>query len=146
MLTALVPSRSWCDANGRRDRPTTAWARALMLWLHRWFPDRLLVAVMDGEFAALELLDALSPYVIAVTRLRLDARLFDPPSERPGSLRTLLTGARQPTLRARFTDRATVWRRAVLSNRTRWRSGRGIEYVSGTAVWYHPGTPVVPIR
>jgi hypothetical protein len=146
MLTALVPSRAWCEANGRRYRPTTAWARALVLRLHRWFSDRLLVAVMDGEFAALELLDALSPHVIAVTRLRLDARLFDPPSERPGSLRTLLTGARQPALRARLADRATVWRRAVLSNRTRWRSGRWIEYASGTAVWYHPGKPVVPIR
>jgi hypothetical protein len=146
MLTALVPSRSWCEAKGRRYRPTTAWARVVLLRLHRWFSDRLLVAVMDGEFAALELLDALSPYMIAVTRLRLDARLFDPPSERPGSIRTLLTGARQPALRARLTDRATVWRRAVLSNRTRWRSGRWIEYASGTAVWYHPGKPVIAIR
>ena len=146
MLTALVPSRSWCEAKGRRYRPTTAWARVLLLRLHRWFSDRLLVAVMDGEFAALELLDALNPYMIVVTRLRLDARLFDPPSERPGSIRTLLTGARQPALRARLTDRATVWRRAVLSNRTRWRSGRWIEYASGTAVWYHPGKTVVPIR
>jgi DDE superfamily endonuclease len=145
MLTALVPSRSWCEANRRRYRPTTAWARALLLRLHRWLPDRLLVAVMDGEFAALELLDALSPYLIAVTRLRLDARLFDPPSERPGSIRTLLTGVRQPTLRARLNDRATIWRRVVLSNRTRWRSGRWIDYASGTALWYHPGKPVVPI-
>ena len=100
---------------------------------------------MDGEFAALELLDALSPYLIAVTRLRLDARLFDPPLERPGSIRTLLKGVRQPTLRARLADRATIWRRAVLSNRTRWRSGRWIDYASGTALWYHPGKPVVPI-
>jgi hypothetical protein len=145
MLTALVPSRSWCEANGRRYRPTTAWARALLLRLHRWFSNRLLVAVMDGEFAALELLDALSPHLIAVTRLRLDARLFDPPSERPGSIRTLLTGVRQPTLRTRLTDRTTIWRRVVLSNRTRWRSGRWIDYASGTALWYHPGKPVVPI-
>jgi hypothetical protein len=146
MLTALVPSRSWCKANGRRYRPTTGWARALLLRVHRWFPDRLLVAVMDGEFAALDLLDALSPSMIAVTRLRLDARLFDPPSDRPGSIRTLLKGDRQPTLRARLTDRSTVWRRVVLSNRTRWRSGRWIEYASGTAFWYHPGQPPVPLR
>jgi hypothetical protein len=144
MLTALVPSRSWCEANRRRYRP--AWARALLLRLHRWLPDRLLVAIMDGEFAALELLDALSPHLIAVTRLRLDARLFDPPSERPGSIREMAKGARQPTLRTRLTDRTTVWRRAVLSNRTRWRSGRWIDYASGTAFWHHPGKPIVPIR
>jgi DDE superfamily endonuclease len=146
MLTALVPSRAWCEANGRRYRPITAWARAVLLRLHRWLPNRLLVAVMDGEFAALELLDALSPHLIAVTRLRLDARLFDPPPERPASIRVMAKGARQPTLRARLTDRTTVWRRAVLANRTRWRSGRWIDYASGIAFWHHPGKPVVPIR
>lgn len=145
VLSALVPSRSWCEASGRHYRPTTAWARALLLRLQRWVPERLLVAVMDGEFAALELLDALSPYMIAVTRLRLDARLFDPPPDPPLTLRSVTKGARQPTLRARLTDRTTIWRRAVLANRTRWRSGRWIEYASGTALWHHSGKPIVPI-
>jgi hypothetical protein len=63
---------------------------------------------MDGEFAALELRNALNPHLIAVTRLRLDARLFDPPAERSGSIRTLLTGARKPTLRTRLTDQTTI--------------------------------------
>jgi hypothetical protein len=56
---------------GRRYRPTTTWARAILLRLHRWLPDRLLVAVMDGEFAALTLLDAISPHMVAITRLVL---------------------------------------------------------------------------
>ena len=52
VLSALVPSRAWCEAQGRHYRPTTVWARGILLRLHRWLPDRLLVAVMDGEFAA----------------------------------------------------------------------------------------------
>jgi len=33
----------------------------MLLALRHWLPDRPMVAVMDGEFAALELLHALRP-------------------------------------------------------------------------------------
>ncbi|WP_448208423.1 hypothetical protein [Azospirillum sp. sgz302134] len=72
--------------------------------LHRWLPDRLLVAVMDGGFAALELLDTLSPSMIVVTRLRLEAGLFDPPPAEQHYGRPAVKGARQPSLRARLSD------------------------------------------
>ena len=41
---------------------------------------------MDGEFAALELLHALRSSMAVITRMRKDARLFDPPSneDKPG--------------------------------------------------------------
>ena len=39
----------------------TEWARSLLLTMRRWLPKRTIVAVMDGEFAALELLHALRP-------------------------------------------------------------------------------------
>lgn len=145
MLSALVPSRAWCEAQSQHYRPTTAWARAILLRVPRWRPDRLLVTVKDGEFAALTLLDAVSPHMIATTRLRLDARLFDPPPAPPLTLRQVMKGARQPSLRARLTDKATVWRRAVQPSRTRWRSSGWIDYASGTALWHHQGKPIVPI-
>ena len=44
----------------------------------RWLPDRPMVAVMDGEFAALELLHALRPRMAIITRACKDASLFDP--------------------------------------------------------------------
>ncbi|WP_349602970.1 IS701 family transposase [Azospirillum argentinense] len=145
VLSALAPSRSWCEAQGRRYRPTTAWARAILLRLHRWLPGRRLVAVMDGEFAALTLLDAVRPHMIAITRLRLDARLFDPPPDPPLTLRQVAKGARQPSLRARLTDPATVWHRVARPSRTRWRTGGWIEYACGTALWHHQSKPIVPI-
>ena len=118
----------------------------VLLVLRRWLPNRSIVAVMDGEFAALELLHALRPSMVVITRMRKDARLFDPPShyeDKPG--RPARKGARQPLLSARITDPATRWLRAVQSSRTSWRSNGWIEYTFGTALGHHGGKPIVPI-
>jgi len=146
VLTALTPSKAWSERHGQRHRTVTEWARLLLLTLRRWLPGRAIVAVMDGEFAALELLHALRPSMAVITRMRKDARLFDPPShteDKPG--RPGRKGARQPLLSARIADPATRWLRAVQSSRTSWRSGGWIEYASGTALWHHGGKPIVPI-
>ena len=146
VLTALTPSKAWCEHHKRRYRPATKWAERLLLTLRRWLPDRVIVAVMDGEFAAIDLLHRLRRHMVVVTRLRLDACLFDPPAAYKGRGRYPKKGARQPSLKARVTDRATVWKRAVQASRTSWRSGGWIEYASGTALWCHGGKEPLPIR
>jgi DDE superfamily endonuclease len=145
VLTALTPSKAWSERHGRRHRPVTDWARRLLLALRRWLPDRPMVAVMDGEFAALELLHALRPRMAVIARLRRDARLFDPPGGWDRRGRPAVRGDRQPSLVARTTDPATRWRRVVQASRAAWRSAGWIEYTSGTALWHHPGKPMVPI-
>jgi DDE superfamily endonuclease len=146
VLTTLTPAKAWCQSHGRRHRPVTGWARIVLLTLRRWLPDRPIVAVMDGEFAAIELLHALRSSMTVVTRLRLDARLFDPPTHHRWRGRPAMKGARQPSLASRITDRATVWRRAVQASRAQWRSTGWIDYAQGTALWHHPGKQPVPIR
>ena len=101
----------------------TDWARRLLLTLWRWLPGRTIVAVMGGEFAALELLHALRPHMVVITRLRRDARLFDPPGEWDRRGRPAVKGDRQPTLLARTTDPATRWRRVVQASRAAWQRG-----------------------
>ena len=54
VLTALTPSKSWSERHGRQHRPVTEWARLMLLALRRWLPGRNIVAIMDGEFAALK--------------------------------------------------------------------------------------------
>ena len=46
----------------------------------RWWPGREVVSVADSSFAALELLDKVAtlPRASIITRLRLDAALYDP--------------------------------------------------------------------
>ena len=61
VLTALTPSKVWSERQGQRHRTVTEWARLVLLTMRRWLPGRAIVAVMDGEFAALELLHALRP-------------------------------------------------------------------------------------
>jgi hypothetical protein len=81
-----------------------------------------------------------------ITRMRLDARLFDPPARRrPGTIgRPRVIGRRQPTLAERLADPKTRWSRLKV---TGWygHGERLVDIVSGTAIWHHPGR-LVPIR
>ena len=102
-----------------------------MLQAHRWLPGRKLVVVGDSSFAALELLAAFSRRGVAcITRLRLDAALYDPaPPRLPGTVgRPQTKGRRLPTLAAVLTDSATSWERVTGSVKNlgrytaRWRA------------------------
>ena len=114
----------------------------------RWLPGRDLVVVGDSAFAALEFLAAADRHrVTCVTRLRLDAALYDPaPPRRPGTNgRPRTKGRRLATLSEILTDPATPWQRVTVPG---WYSGgeREIEVSTDTAVWRHGGMPTVPIR
>lgn len=149
VLTALAPSERYHQDRQMRHKHLTDWARQLITQVRRWVPERVLVVVADSSYAALELLAACAglPHpVTVVTRLRLDAALYDPaPPREPGKKGApRKKGARQPTLAQRLEDPATVWERVSV----RWYGGamREVELASDTAVWYHSGKPVVPIR
>ena len=120
----------------------------MLLLVARWLPERRVVAVADSTDAAIELLAAVRGRLTLVTRLRLDARLFEPPPpRRPGTVgRPRIAGARLPTLAERLAAPTTrCWQRVTV---TGWygRGERRLDLVSGTAVGYHPGLPAVPIR
>ena len=146
VLTALTPSKAWSERHGQHHRTVTEWARLVLIAIHRWLPGRPIVAVMDGEFAALDLLHGLGARMAVITRLRKDACLFDPPprcSDKPG--RAPRKGKRQPPLSERITNPATRWQRVIQASRTSWRSGGWIEYAHGTALWDHGSKPTMPI-
>src|SRR5205085_3773830 len=85
--------------------------------------------------------------VCVITRLRLDAALYEPtPARKKGQKgRPRKKGARLPTLTQVLADRETVWQAVTLE---RWYSAgaRTVEVATGTCVWYHAGMPAVPIR
>ncbi len=146
-LTVLAPSARWSERQGRRHKALTDWARQAILQSKRWLPDRRVVVVADSSFAALELIAAVRRQVCLITRLRLDASLFEPARERrPGQIgQPPLKGKRRPKLSAVLADPKTVWTSVML---TEWYGGqtRKLEYVSNTAVWYHSGLPPAAIR
>ena len=130
----------------RRHKKLTDWGRQLLLQVARWLPDRQIIGVGDSSYAATSLLNAVRSRVCMITRLRLDARLFDPPARRrPGTVgRPRVVGTRQANLAGRLTNPKTRWRRVKV---TGWygRGERTVEIMSGTALWHHPGR-LVPIR
>jgi hypothetical protein len=147
-LTALAPSERYCRQRGRRHKKLTDWARQVALQARRWLPGREVVLLGDGSFAALDFLAALARHgLICVTRLRLDAALYEPaPPRRPGTVgRPRTKGARLPNLSAVLADAGTRWAEVAVPG---WygEGERVVEVCSGTAVWCHAGLPVVPIR
>ncbi len=151
VLTALCPSERYYHERSRAPVKLSERARQLILLVSRWLgellPGRAVVVVADASFAALELLDAVRREVCVVTRLRLDAALYEPaPERRPGTTgRPRKKGARLPTLKQLLADPATAWRRVTI---TGWygEPERAVELTSATAVWFHSGLPPVPIR
>lgn len=149
-LTVLAPSERYHQERGLRHKKLTDWARQLLVLARRWLPDRQLVVVADSSYAVLDLLArcaGLRQPVTVVTRLRLDAALYEPaPAREPGTRgRPRLKGQRQPTLAARLADPTTAWTTVIVPD---WygEGPRPVEVVSETAVWYHSGLPPVPIR
>ena len=147
-LTALAPSERCCQQRGRRHEKLTDWGRQLVLQARRWLPSRDLVVVADSAFAALEFLAAVSRHGVAcITRLRLDAALYDPaPPRLPGTNGPPRTkGTRLANLSEVLTDPATAWQFITVPS---WYGcgERDIEVSTSTAVWRHGGMPVVPIR
>jgi hypothetical protein len=149
-LSALAYSERYAEEQGKRHKTLTDWAGQLLLLVRRWYPEREIVAVADGGYAALKLLDRcrrLSEPITFITRLRLDAALYEPaPPRHCGQIgRPRLKGDRLPNLSVLAEDPTTEWAPITLNN---WygNSKRTIEIVSGTALWYSTGLPVVPLR
>ena len=146
-LTVLAPSERHAQERGRQHKKLTDWARQGLLQAARWLPGRRIVAVTDTGYAALDLLGSVRHRLCVVTRLRLDARLFDPaPPRKPRTIgRPRLVGQRQPTLARRLADPRTRWRAITVAG---WHGGedRVVAIATGTAVWHHPGLPLVPLR
>ena len=148
--SALAPSERYAAVRGRRHKKITEWAWQLLLLVRRWYPQRELVAVADRAYASLKLLERcrkLRYPITFVTRLRLDAALYEPaPPRRPGRRgRPRLKGERLPNLSVVAGARSTVWKPTTIAN---WYGSveRVVEVASETAVWYSTGLFAVPVR
>ncbi len=143
-LTVLCPSERYYQARGRAHQPLLERAQQMLRLVARWVPTRSVVVVADQAFSALAFLDGVRHQVAVITRLRLDAALFEPAPPRPtGTVgRPRCKGDRLPTLQARLDDPNTRWHELTIE--AWYATGkRALHIVSGTAVWYHSGLPPV---
>lgn len=149
LMTVLCPSERFYEPQGRRHQTLVERAWQIIHVVVRWLPRRDLVFVADSSYAVLELLHQVSelPRASLITRLRLDAALYDlPPKREPGQLgRPRLKGARRPTLEAVLAAEETPWLKLTIA---RWYGDapREVEVATDSAVWYHSGKPPMLLR
>ena len=116
----------------------------------RWLPQRTIVLVVDGAFAAVKLAlccsGAPTPRLFLLTRLRLDANLYHPPGKQPPGKRgpKPCKGARQRKLTEWAKRSDTPWEEREVD----WYGGvhKKVRVFSRTGLWYTPGWPPVAIR
>ncbi len=148
-MTVLCPSERFYEQRGRRHQTLLERAWQMIRLVTRWLPGRVVVFAADSSFAALDLLDLVKqlPRASLITRLRLDAALYDPaPPREPGQKgRPRLKGDRRPTLEMVLADEETQWSTLTIDD---WygQGPREVEVATDTAVWYHAGKPPVAIR
>ncbi|MHB8630227.1 MAG: IS701 family transposase [Aggregatilineales bacterium] len=147
VLTALAASERYYEEQGRTPKKITDWARQLVCQLRRWLPNKALIIVGDSTYAALDFLHAcqsLRQPVTVITRLRLDAALYESAPPYSGKGRPRKKGARLPTPQQLIADPTTRWTRLPFV----WYNHqlRDIELSTHQAIWYHSGQPAVPIR
>jgi hypothetical protein len=133
----------------KRHRTLIDWSMFMVDKVRRWQPDREVVLVGDGGFAAVPLVaccQKLQNPMKLIARLRLDACLHDFPGPQPKGKhgRKPRKGARLPNLAQRLADPATKWRSLTIL----WYGGveRIVETATGACLWYRRGLDPVPIR
>ncbi len=144
-LTVLCPSERYHKERGIRHRKLTDRARQAMLRIWRWFPDKQLIFVGDSSYAALDLLGAVREKVTVVTKLRMDAALYEaaPKLEKRAIGRPRKKGVRLPTLKQVSENSNTDWEKVLVN----WYGvEKEIEITNGNCVWFHVGKEAVPIR
>jgi hypothetical protein len=119
----------------------------MMKQARRWLPERRLVLVVDGGFAAVVLaLACVKHKVVMVSRLRWDAALYHPPAPQPPGKRgpKPLKGKRQRSLQDWAGRTDTPWETVEVD----WYKGerKTLWVFSRIALWYTPGQLPVAIR
>lgn len=146
VLTLLAPSERANHHAKKRHKTTLDWTGQVVKVVSRWL-RRPWVLLGDGAFACLRLgWTCVQHHVVLISRLRLDAQLYDFPAVpvRPRRGPKPRKGARLPALR----DRVAEAQRSGDEVELYWYGGtqRRVRLLSAVALWYRRGQPPLPIR
>ena len=145
-LTVLAPSERANPAAKKRPKTTVEWTCQMVKAVSRWL-RRPWVLLGDGSFACRRLgWTCVQQQVVLISRLRLDAQLYDFPTI-PGHPRRgpkPRQGARLPALQ----DRVAEAQRSGEEIELYWYGGetRRVRLLSDIALWYRRGERPLPIR
>lgn len=147
-LSVLEPSKKCNEARERRHKTSLRWTSQMILQVRRWVGKaRALILVGDGGFASGQLaLDCICFGVTLVSRLKMNAALFDFPAERrPGQRgRTARKGIKLKNFKQMLSLDGLPWKEMeVIGYGGKKRIAR---VLSNTCMWGADGVTPIPIR
>jgi hypothetical protein len=145
-MTILAPSKKYNDERGRKHKTSVDWTIIAMRTIARWL-KRSFVLIGDGGFACVRLGHACrKKNVTLVSRLRLDAALYDlpptPAKHQRGRHRE--KGERVASLKQIAKDTAQAWHDVEVI----WYGGekKMVKTLTAINLWYSPGEKPLPLR
>jgi len=147
-LSVLEPSKKCDELQKRRHKTSLRWTSQMILQVRRWVGKTWpLILVGDGGYAAGQLaLDCICFGVTLVSRLKMNAALFDFPAEKqPGRRgRTAKRGVRLKNFKQMLSLDGLPWKEIeVVGYGGEKRMAR---VISNTCMWGADGTTPIPIR
>ena len=132
-------------SKSKKHKTMNEWACLVVKLLRRWLPLKHITIVADNAFATYILANTcIDNKMHLVSRMRLDARIFEFPAEQKNKGRKRLVGKRMPTFNQMLADKSQLWSNCEVS----WYGGgnKKIEILTGSCLWYGYGIRPVPIR
>jgi hypothetical protein len=146
-LTVLAPSKRANEKAQKRHKSTVNWTVQIVNGVARGLGRRAWVLLGDGSYACVGLAWAcLGQQVTLVSRLRLDARLYEFPAPVAAGRRgpKPKKGKKLPALKTRLEEAQTEGDRATIA----WYGGerKPVRLLTGVCLWHTPGERPLPIR
>jgi DDE superfamily endonuclease len=146
-MTVLEPSERSNQASKKRHKTCVDWSIQMLKQVRRWLPGAALTILGDGGYATAAFCwVCLWLKISLVSRLRMDARLYDFPPERvPGARgRPPKKGKRLMSFKDMLNEQGLPWKDVEV----RGYAGKRhvVRYITDTALWHVEGYEPVPIR
>ena len=141
-LTVLAPSKRANEVAGKRHKTSIDWTKQMVTVISRWL-KRPWILVGDGAYACMDLaITCVARGGALISRLRLDAQLFDFPVFEKKKLGRKPIKGQRICLKELLKDATKIWCKETVF----WYGGetRDVEYLSLTCLWYQAGK--LPIR
>lgn len=146
-MTVLEPSEKSDKASNKRHKSSIKWSIQMLKQVRRWFPGVAITVLGDGGFAAAAFCwECVHHKIALVSRLRIDARLYDFPLERlPGAK------GRPPKKGNKLMSFKDMLKVEGLDGKEVEVNGYGekrclVKYITNTSLWHVEGYEPIPIR
>jgi hypothetical protein len=146
-LSVLEYSKKCDEQHNRRHKTTLDWAAQMVRQVRRWLGHLPFILVGDGGFAAAQLaLDCIRYKVTLVSRLKMNACLFDFPPEKMAHKRGRppSKGVRLMNFKQMLSFKNLPWKEVEIVGYNGIK--HLVRYVCNTCMWGADGSTPIPIR